>query len=345
MRQLLGERGETGPGPMAIEIGQLDRKYGQLRLADPGRQSRLTASILAHGQQIPVLVVPADSAGRYVLIDGYARVEALSSLARDLVEALVLSGGETDALVLSYRLEAGRRRTAIEEAWLLRELVAQGESPASLAVSLQRSTSWISRRLALVRVLPESAQDVVRRGQVPAQAAMKSLVPLARANRGQCERLVTQLQGQRISVRQMETLYQGWRAGEAEQRARVLDHPWLFLKAKEETAVEPAPEPGEGARLEKLIESLVGMACQARRWIRRGAWHQASTRQRRNIRARWRELDLVFSELDELTEEEAEHARSRHTRGDPAPAETGARNPGDRPDAAPVEELRQTGSA
>ncbi len=344
MLQLACETGEIGWGPVAIEIGQLDRKYAQLRLADPGRQSRLTASILAHGQQTPVLVVPAD-AGRYVLIDGYARVKALASLARDLVAALVLSGGETQALALSYRLEAGRRRSVLEEAWLLRELVAQGESPATLAVALHRSTSWISRRLALVRVLPESVQAAIRRGQLPAQAAMKSLVPLARANGTQCERLVTQLQGRSISVRQMETLYQGWRAGDAEQRARVLEHPWLFLKAQDEILVEPAPEPAAGTRLENLTESLVGMACQARRWIRRGAWQQASTRQRRSIRARWRELELVLSELAELTAEETGHARSRHARRDPAPAETGARDPGDRPDVAAVEELRQTGSA
>ena len=78
----------------------------------------------------------------------------------------------------------------LEEAWLLRELVeVHGENATTLAVSLQRSASWISRRLALVRVLPESVQSAVRRGQLPPQAAMKSLVPLARANRTQCEDL------------------------------------------------------------------------------------------------------------------------------------------------------------
>ena len=339
---------EPASGPVTLEIGQLDRKYGELRLAEPGRQSRLTAAILAHGQQIPVLVVRVETVctDRYVLIDGYARVSALLALARDLVDALVLSGTETHALVLSYRLEAGRRRSALEEAWLLRELISQGESPAALAVSLHRSTSWISRRLALVRVLPDSVQESLRRGQIPAQAAMKSLVPLARANRGQCEQLVRQLQGEPISVRQMETLYQGWIAGDPEQRARLLEHPWLFLKAKEEISPEPTPipEPAEGAQLEKLVESLLGMACQARRWIRRGAWHEANRPQRRAIRARWRELARVLSELEELTEEETGDARSRHAQRDPAPEEARTRDPGHRADLAGVEELRQTSS-
>ena len=180
---------DSGSGPVSLEIGPLERRYAPLRVCDAGRQNRLAASMLAHGQQTPVLVVPG-AAGRYVLIDGYARVAALESMSRDLVDALVLSGTETQALVLAYRMETGRRRTALEEAWLLRELVeVHGENATTLAVSLQRSASWISRRLALVRVLPESVQSAVRRGQLPPQAAMKSLVPLARANRTQCEDL------------------------------------------------------------------------------------------------------------------------------------------------------------
>ena len=103
---------DSGSGPVSLEIGPLERRYAPLRVCDAGRQNRLAASMLAHGQQTPVLVVPG-AAGRYVLIDGYARVAALESMSRDLVDALVLSGTETQALVLAYRMETGRRRTAL----------------------------------------------------------------------------------------------------------------------------------------------------------------------------------------------------------------------------------------
>jgi ParB/RepB/Spo0J family partition protein len=170
-----------GSGATPLEIRELERKYAALHIADPGRQSRLTASISAHGQQTPVVVVP-QAPDRYVLIDGHARVAALEALTRDLVDALVWPVSEAQALVLSLRFEISRRRSALEEGWLLHELIeGHGQHPGDLALALQRSASWISRRLSLVRVVPEAVQAAVRRGQVPAQAAMKSLVPLARA--------------------------------------------------------------------------------------------------------------------------------------------------------------------
>ncbi|MBD3334656.1 MAG: hypothetical protein GF355_03990, partial [Candidatus Eisenbacteria bacterium] len=220
---------------MQIEIRELEPKYAALRIADPMRQSRLTASICESGQQTPVVVVPRDGEG-YVLIDGYGRVAALESLAQDLVEAMVLPLSESEALVWCHRVETARRRSALEEGWLLQELVeGHGRSQPDLAVALQRSVSWVSRRLALVRTLSEAVQSRVRDGRIPAQAAMKFLVPLARAKPQHCRALVEGLGSRRISVRQMETLYLGWRRGDSEQQARLVESPWLYLKAAEET--------------------------------------------------------------------------------------------------------------
>jgi len=337
---------DIGSGATPLEIRDLERKYAALRIADPGRQSRLTASISAHGQQTPVVVVP-QAPDRYVLIDGHARVAALEALTRDLVDALVWPVSEGQALVLSLRFEIGRRRSALEDGWLLHELIeGHGQHPADLALALQRSASWISRRLSLVRVVPESVQAAVRRGQVPAQAAMKSLVPLARATGAHCERLVAALEGRPISVRQLATLYQGWRAGDAEQRERLVDHPWLYLKAKDETAAaEPPPEPTEGARLEALIETLVSIARQAGRALRRGALRHASLPQRRAITASWRQLAPLVTEIDGWLTEENDHARSRHPRHHPAPQGPGSWDPHHCPHPATVEELGQTSPA
>jgi len=337
---------EIGSGATPLEIRELERKYAALRIADPGRQSRLTASISAHGQQTPVVVVP-QAPDRYVLIDGHARVAALEALTRDLVDALVWPVSEAQALVLSLRFEISRRRSALEEGWLLSELIeGHGQHPADLALALQRSASWISRRLSLVRVVPESVQAAVRRGQVPAQAAMKSLVPLARANGAHCERLVAALEGRPISVRQLATLYQGWRAGDPEQRERLVDHPWLYLKTKDETtAAEPLPQPAEGTRLEALMETLVSVARQTGRALRHGALRHASLPQRRAITASWRQLAPLLTEIDRWLTEENDHARSRHPRHDPAPQGPGSWDPHHCPDPATVEELGQTSPA
>jgi ParB/RepB/Spo0J family partition protein len=217
-----------------IEIQELALKYRRLRIADRSRQGQLVSALVEYGQRTPVLVVAvSDAAKPYVLIDGYARVAALRTLGRDLVEALVLPLEEPEALVFGHRLAAWRRPSVLEEAWLVRELIeGHGKSQAQLAASLQRSVSWVSRRLSLVRVLPESVQEAVQGGVLCAQAAMKFLVPLARAKKADCEALVAQLGPGPISVRQMQRLYEGWKQGDREQRARLLAHPRLYLKAQ-----------------------------------------------------------------------------------------------------------------
>jgi len=255
---------------MEIEFHQLEQKYAGLRIADRSRIARLVAALCAHGQQQPVLVVRAgagaDGVERYVLIDGYARVAALRELQRDSVEATVLDLAQSDALLLAFRLERNRARSAIEEAWLLRELIeGQAIAQRMLGPLLGRSASWVSRRLALIGVLPAAAEEAVRAGRLPAQAAMKYLVPLARANAGQCEQLLTQLGARRVSVRQLARLYAGWRAGTAAQRRAIVARPWLYLDVdeKQEAAAAP-PDPGT-EREQHLLRDLGVLAAIGRR--------------------------------------------------------------------------------
>jgi len=255
---------------MELEFHQLEKKYAALRIADVHRRARLVASLCAHGQQQPVLVVRGASheAGieRYVLIDGYARVAALDELKRDSVEATVLELSEAHALLLAFRLEHQRARSAIEEAWLLRELITGHRiAPRDLAAWLGRSPSWVSRRLGLIEVLPAIAEETVRAGRLPAQAAMKYLVPLARANRGQCARLVEQLGGQRLSVRQCARLYAGWRAGNAEQRQAVVERPLLYLALDEKQDESAAPADPGTEREQRLVRDLGLLAGVCRR--------------------------------------------------------------------------------
>jgi ParB family chromosome partitioning protein len=205
-----------------------------------------------------------------VLIDGYARVAALAELKRDTVQATVLALTEAQALVLAFRLERNRMRSAIEEGWLLRELLGGHRlAQSDLAALLGRSSSWVSRRLGLVEVLPAVAEEAVRSGAIAAQAAMKCLVPLARANKGQCERLVANLGKRRLSVRQMARLYAGWRAGTAEQRERIVERPLLYLDLEErepEAPLDPGTEREQ--RLVRDLGTLSGICRRSREALR-----------------------------------------------------------------------------
>jgi ParB family chromosome partitioning protein len=286
---------------MELEFHQLEQTYAGLRIADAARTARLVASLCEHGQQQPVLVVRGEDE-RYVLIDGYARVAALGELKRDTVEATVLELSEAHALLLAFRLERNRARSVIEEAWLLRELVhTHAIAPRALGAMLGRSASWVSRRLALVDVLPAAVEQAVRRGAVAAQAAMKYLVPLARANAGQCERLVAHLGTRRLAVRQMARLYAGWRAGTAEQREGIVDRPLLYLDL-EERAPERPLDPGteREQRLVRDLGMLAGICRRAREALREREqdlpWPAV-------LRYAWQEAQASFAALIEVVVE------------------------------------------
>jgi ParB/RepB/Spo0J family partition protein len=249
---------------MELEFHQIELRYADLRIQDPAREGRLLSSIAQAGQKTPVLVVEGEGR-RYVLIDGYRRVEALRMLHRDTVMVLVLALPEAEALILAHRMESGARRSALEEGWLLKELVAKHRmGRQEVAGKLSRSPSWVCRRLGLVEVLPMSVQQAVRQGQVPAHAAMKSLLP--RANKGECERLVASLGGERVSVRGMETLYAAWRQGDAAVRDRIVSHPLLYLSSLDEMKRPDPPTPvPEEAPVIKEIGAIGGICRRVRR--------------------------------------------------------------------------------
>lgn len=289
---------------MQVDLHELELRYEATRVLDAGRRGRLLASLAMHGQQSPVLVVSA-GAPPYVLIDGYARVAALQALGSDVVEIVLLDVDEAEALILAHRLAANRRRSALEEGWLVGALLEHGLSQPEIATRLQRSVSWVSRRLALVKALPESAQAAVRTGVVPAQGAMKTLVPLARANRDHCERLVAGLGGVAISVRELERLYHGWKRADEVARERLVTQPWLFLRA--EAATQPKPSVPEGDPARPLLEDLGSLAGLSRRGCRRvhdGLVRELDERRRKLVRRALAEARLTCASLFELLQEE-----------------------------------------
>ena len=287
---------------MRLPLANLDRRYGKLRISDAARRCRMLESLQAHEQQVPVVVVPAAEVPgqRFVLIDGYLRVDALEQLHRDEVLAQEWDMPEGRALALAHRLDSARDRTALEEGWLLSTLEREhGMRLGDLSVLLCRSRSWVSRRLALVQALPDPAQEAVRDGRVSAQAAQRYLVPLARANSKQCETLARNLKGDRVSVRQLHTLYVAWRGGDATTRQRLVDYPSLFFAARE------AARNDEPVRDEVMhdLDSVIGALSRARRRIDKGVLADSDTSHLKRLGLRCRSAEDSLQDIVACLEE------------------------------------------
>jgi ParB family transcriptional regulator, chromosome partitioning protein len=287
----------------ALELHQIDQRHAALRIADPLRRSRLEADLAHQGQQVPVVVVPGGE-GRYVLIDGFARVGALKRLGHDTVQAVVLDVGEAEALVLRHRMEQAGRRCALEEGWLVRALCDLGCSHSLVALDLARSGSWVSRRLALVHILPETVQDAVRTGRIGANGAERYLVPLARANARQCAALVEALRTVRPTVRQLARLYAAWKAADDEVREHIVATPLLYLEAEE--AVRPDDE---DLAVLRDVEGVSAACARARKSLRGGSLHRLPSSRRPQLAAAWAEARLAYGALSELLSEGGVDAR------------------------------------
>jgi ParB/RepB/Spo0J family partition protein len=327
---------------MELELHRIELTYQRLRRHDARRAAQLMASICEQGQQSPVVVVEqAGQPARYVLIDGYQRVAALEKLGRDTVSAVVLALDEVEALCLTHRLEGAQQRCPLEQGWLLVELVERhGVSQQKLGWLLGHSASWVSRRLGLVCELPEQAQELVRVGRLCPHGAMRHLVPLARAKRKDCERLVERLAQSTTSVsaRQMGRLMLAWRSADEAERERIALQPLLYLRAEDAAAAPAAEEPSPERQLRNDLEAL-GAIC--RRASRRLDDDRALAGRLPLVLDRvWRQTQLAFDELLQRMEARL-NAGPGHATGCLRPQEQGPRHQGDR---ARTEGLQEHGA-
>jgi len=290
---------------MELELHQIELKYECLRILDQRGQARMVASVTEHGQRSSVVVVRAEIAGRYVLIDGYRRVAALRRLGTDTVSAVVLDMGEMEALVFNHRQAKQTKRSALEDGWLIVELAEEYElSMQEIAVRLGRSKSWVSRRQSLVKQLPKVVQQLVRKGKLCAHAAQKYLVPLARANSDDCIQLAEGIGGQYLSARQVGSLYVAWRLADEQERRRIVQRPLLYLKAAEEIS-RPDPDPDEERRRALLrdLEALSGICQRTKKRLRQSRGDLERPAYQKRVNKYWRQSCLAFETLGDLMEE------------------------------------------
>jgi ParB/RepB/Spo0J family partition protein len=313
---------------MELEFHQLDLRYERLRVRQLARERRLLASLADTGQQMPIVVVTAASS--YVVVDGHKRVRCLRQLHRDLIAAVAWEMSEPEALIFRQLLRTDATDSAFEQGWLLRTLHDEhGVALDLLARRFDRSVSWVSRRLSLVRTLPDAVQQHVQDGRIVPHAAMKYLVPLARANAGDCVRLAAAIAPHRLTTRQIGRLYQRYLAGPEATRALVLTDPSLVLCLTDDTP--PAAVRPEASAPEALITDLQILGAVARRAARR-LQHGGGLLPPERDQA-WRLFDQVqwdFRDLQRRCEQELRDARSGSPDGDFELTSEGPRDPPDR---------------
>ncbi len=278
---------------MNLEFSQIELRYEKLRRRNTKKERQLVASLAENGQLLPAVVVGGENTCTYVLLDGYKRARGLKSLRHDTMRVILWDLAEVDALLLERLMSTTEFNGALEQGWLLEELHERfALSHEELARRFDKSQSWVSRRLALVRAVPREVQERVQRGALPAHAAMKYLVPMARAKRTDCVRLIAALGSMRPSTRDVEALYATWASGNKETRELVVTQPSLVLRAREQVRNDKTSEKTPGRQLLNDFGILVGTSRRARTKLIQGLLEHllpTETQEARRIarQARW----------------------------------------------------------
>ena len=132
------------------DLHRLDLRFASLRLRQPRLVDRLVRSIEQNGQLVPVVAV-AEPVDRWVLIDGYLRIEALRRLGRDTARVEVWDCPLAQALLIGLVRVQGRTWEAIEEGAVIRELITRFDLPQrEVARQIGRDVSWVNRRPVFV---------------------------------------------------------------------------------------------------------------------------------------------------------------------------------------------------
>jgi hypothetical protein len=250
---------------------------------------------------------------------------------------------EAEAVLLERSLRLSEQETALEVGWLLAELEQRfGYGLDELARRFDRSVSWVSRRLALVEALPEAVQQQVREGKIPAQVAMKFLVPAARQSLEDCQRMAAIFAQHHCDTREAGRLYAAWRQGSPAIRKRILDEPELFFKAQRRE-VKPSTTAAELLRDLELVAAIIN---RAQRRLAGAAATELDGQQGEAARQQIARIEKQLQRIDEkLTPEKETHVEPSATHHDSGTECKGSDQTRDRARVAVVAAERAQSSA
>lgn len=204
----------------------LDLSLSDLRIMNVSRIEQIEKSMRVYGQLQPIVVRVHD--GSYQVIDGFKRVYAAMDLMIVDMECYLLNVDEQEAkvLLLSYN-RTNQSMDAWEEAMVLKSMLEGGNlEQRHLARLVNRSPSWVSRRLSLIGKLDEEVAAEIRMGTITSRHA-RALMRLPRGNQADLARVISHFH---LSSRLSERLVDAWlEAEDKDEQGVILCHPEHFL--------------------------------------------------------------------------------------------------------------------
>jgi len=205
-----------------VELAELDVRYENYRMKNPGVEKRLLASIAQRG--IEQALEGAACGAVNILLNGFKRRRCALRLGLHRVPYLSLGDDEAGAILNLLRVSNQSVLSLLEQARFIDQLRRLEMSVAEIAEQLSRSKSWVSMRLGLLEEMSPPVQEEILAGRFPVYPYLYILRPFRRLNRtGQqeVEEFVLAVSGQGRSVREIEQLAYGYFHGPPSLREMI----------------------------------------------------------------------------------------------------------------------------
>jgi ParB family chromosome partitioning protein len=155
----------------------------------------LTESIMAHGQQVPIMVRPiADKPGHYKIVYGRRRLRALRSLGIP-AKALVRSLSDEESILAQGQENTQRLDPSfIEKALFATELATSGYEQAIILDALAVDKPMLSRMTKVARSIPKSVIEQIGSAHGIGRRRWEELADQSRKDSVDLEQITASLQ-------------------------------------------------------------------------------------------------------------------------------------------------------
>ena len=247
----------------SVERTSFDLRFQSYRLRNDATEARLLASIAECGIEEPLTGVDTER-GR-VLLNGFKRYRCAEKLGIECIPYVSLGEDEADGIAKLMRTSHDKSLNILEQAKFIVELLTiHGMTIADVAESLSRSKSWVCMRRSLFDELSEPLQEFLFRGAFPVYSYMYTLRPFMRMNgvtHQDIQRFIQSLAGQRLSLREIELLADGYFRGPESLRKEIDQGNWKWSLQQLQSVPEEPQACNETERtllaeLERLLKSM-----------------------------------------------------------------------------------------